>query len=683
MNFLELGGLLKNKFRMLKIIFFSDIKYEYQIEALIESILINSKEEVSLIYYTIGFNSSLDYPNLIKKFYDINIKKPRFEYYKPSILLDAIETFGKGDYLFLDSDIIIGHRFDILKIKNDYDFPLCPCGNWDYPFVATGDKFYENGKFVGKIDCDETNLMKYLGVEKRTMNYIYTCIISFNDRCIDIIKEWKSLCDDDNLIQNREFYYPFHDETPLNVILWKRGITLNFNRIFLNNLEFNPFKYIEENDNIIGDPNINYGIMSNNLMRCENSSNIMFYHGIKDKIELHKVISYLKKETNMDKFKNSEETKKQYIDVINNTEVVVREKPAVKIRFNQHFVGNPFFEILGNSKDDFQVEFWNGNKLYYSTTIKCNMWTKLNRKYFTEWTTKVYTKGKLIYENKLNLKNKRVFITLDSKSIGDSVAWMPFIEEFRKKHDCEVIASTFWNKLFGKSYPEIEFVEPGSVVNDLYAMYTIGCFYNQDLEPEPTNTLPLQKVITNILGLEYKEIKTKIDFKPIKSKYKNKYVVIAPHSTAGLKYWTEDGWQEVVDYLIVKGYKVINVSREGCDFNGVESIKNYSIENILNTIYHSEFMIGLSSGLPWLAWSLGKHVVMIANFTNSDHEFQENCSRITNTNVCHGCWNNPNFKFDKGDWWWCPVYKNTDKHFECHKTISSEIVISEINKLMS
>jgi hypothetical protein len=36
------------------------------------------------------------------------------------------------------------------------------------------------------------------------------------------------------------------------------------------------------------------------------------------------------------------------------------------------------------------------------------------------------------------------------------------------------------------------------------------------------------------------------------------------------------------------------------------------------------------------------------------------------------------YKFDKGDWNWCPVHKGTDRQFECHKSITSEMVIKQI-----
>ena len=52
-------------------------------------------------------------------------------------------------------------------------------------------------------------------------------------------------------------------------------------------------------------------------------------------------------------------------------------------------------------------------------------------------------------------------ICFESKSLGDSLAWMPYVEKFRIDKKSKVICSTFKNDLFEKQYPEIEFVEPG------------------------------------------------------------------------------------------------------------------------------------------------------------------------------------------------------------------------------
>jgi autotransporter strand-loop-strand O-heptosyltransferase len=69
---------------------------------------------------------------------------------------------------------------------------------------------------------------------------------------------------------------------------------------------------------------------------------------------------------------------------------------------------------------------------------------------------------------------------------------------------------------------------------------------------------------------------------------------------------------------------------------------------------------------------------MIANFSEKDHEFS--CIRITNTDVCHGCWNDPQFKFDRGDYNWCPLFKGTHRQFECHQSITANDVIEKIKQ---
>ena len=355
------------------------------------------------------------------------------------------------------------------------------------------------------------------------------------------------------------------------------------------------------------------------------------------------------------------------------------QKIETEARIIQHFVKQPFLEVVGETDSEFKIEFFDEEGVcQYRNILKSNHWIKLNRQYYTKWNTKVYQDERLIYDKTLDLTNQRVLISFDSKSLGDSVAWIPYALEFKNKHNCKVVVSTFWNKLFKDVYPEIEFVEPGTTVHNLIAMYKLGWFYNMDMEPVAPNLIPLQKTASNILGLEHKEIQPRISYKIGERPYKEKYVTIATNSTAGLKFWTREAWQKLVDFLIVKGYTVVNVSKEKNPFDGVFALKDTSIENTMNVIHHSEFLVGLSSGLSWLAWGMGKHVVMISNFTSPDHEFVSNCTRITNPSVCNGCWNKPQFSFDKGDWNWCPEHKGTPRQFECHTTITSEMVIDKL-----
>jgi autotransporter strand-loop-strand O-heptosyltransferase len=359
----------------------------------------------------------------------------------------------------------------------------------------------------------------------------------------------------------------------------------------------------------------------------------------------------------------------------------MRKNSNVKIK--KFFITQPFLEILGESDSEFEVKFFDENGLcHYDKKIKSNHWVRLNRKYFTKWNTKVYENGLLIYDKTLNYSGKRVFINFDSKSLGDTVSWVPYALEFKKTHNCDVVVSTYWNHLFKEVYPELEFVQPGNVVHDIFGQYNLGWFWDTDKEPELPNTIPLQKAATNILGLPYSEIRPRIHYKINERPYSEKYVTIATNSTAGCKFWTKEGWQELINHLSLLGYKVVNVSKEINPFDNCERLDDTSIENTMNVIHHSEFFIGLSSGLSWLSWAIGKHVVMISNFTESNHEFTTNCTRITNPTVCNSCWNNPNYKFDKGDWNWCPVHKGTSRQFECHTSITSKMVINKIQHLL-
>jgi autotransporter strand-loop-strand O-heptosyltransferase len=346
----------------------------------------------------------------------------------------------------------------------------------------------------------------------------------------------------------------------------------------------------------------------------------------------------------------------------------------------QHFVGQPFLEITGTSTSDFRVEFYDGPTLIYHDNLKCNHWVKLAREYYTQWRTVVYKDGEKVYDKLLDLEGKRVYISFDSSSLGDTIAWMPYVEEFRCVHNCEVIVSTFKNFLFEKEYPMLEFVTPGTAVNNIYAMYKLGWFYNENKEPVLPNTIPLQQTATNILGLPYKEIKPRIlSMNP--GFVNEKLVTIATNSTAGCKFWTRENWQELINYLHNNGYEIVNVSLEDNPFDSCQGLLDKSMNSTIERIEQSAFFIGLSSGLSWLAWALNKEVIMISNFTDANHEFQ--CHRPVNTNVCHGCWNDPQYTFDKGDWDWCPVHKGTERQFECQKSVTPRMVIDEIKKLLN
>lgn len=356
------------------------------------------------------------------------------------------------------------------------------------------------------------------------------------------------------------------------------------------------------------------------------------------------------------------------------------------ITYNINHVDGLFFEILsdGGKNKEYTVVFSDDKGEVYKTILKPNTWARLDRKYLSNITIFVYNhNGTLIKTINIldELKNKKVLISIDSKSLGDTLAWIPYCLEFKKKYNCRVVVSTFHNYFFEDVYQELQFVGRGKVVNELFGMFTIGWHWDSKKEPVHPATIPLQAAACNTLLLPFEEILPKIKFKPQNRPITGKYVAISTRSTSQLKEWYY--WQDVIDFLVEEGYEVVEMSLEETSFNNITPIPDKSMDNTMNVIFHADFFIGLSSGLSWLSWALEKDVIMISNFSEANHEFQKKCIRITDTNICHGCWNNPLFKFNKGDWNYCPEHEDTPRQFECHKLIKSDDVISKIKSLIS
>jgi autotransporter strand-loop-strand O-heptosyltransferase len=288
--------------------------------------------------------------------------------------------------------------------------------------------------------------------------------------------------------------------------------------------------------------------------------------------------------------------------------------------------------------------------------------------------------------NELNLENKSVMISLESKSVGDTLAWAPYAVEFQKKHNCKVYLSTFHNEWFQglKEYENINFISPGTSL-PCFVVYRIGWFKDNnkmwrkfDSYPNQVNLIPLQKTATDILGLDFKELNLGIKVKDTKRKIKEKYVVFGPQATAGCKEWTYENWCELSKLIIDNGYKVITLTSSPYNIENVTNYCKKPWSDVINLLYNAEFLVGLGSGLSWLNWALNKKTYMIANFSKDKHEFTSNVVRISN-DKCIKCWNDPVLVFDPGDWDWCPVYKGTELQHICQKSITPNQVFEILN----
>lgn len=350
-------------------------------------------------------------------------------------------------------------------------------------------------------------------------------------------------------------------------------------------------------------------------------------------------------------------------------------------KYFYNFHNGVFFEFKSNEEKDISVKFIDkdtNNVIYQNEKLHCNHWAAPNIKYYTNW--RININDSINYD--LELEDKNVLIHLSSKALGDNIAWIPFAEEFRLNHKCKLSVTTFWNNLFQKSYPDINFKVPGQSLAPYAAYYEVGCFDN-DTNKNKFNwrSVPLQKVASDMLGIKYKEIKSKVDY-TYNSKIEDigkPYVAISEASTLQSKYWNNPiGWKKVIEYLKDSGYEVVLVQKEkntGLD-NVIKKV-GLPIDQTIHYIKNAEFFIGLGSGLSWLAWALDKKVILISGFSLPFSEFFTPY-RVINTGVCHGCYNDISYSFDRGNWNWCP--KNQD--FICTKSISHESVIEKIDQII-
>ena len=327
---------------------------------------------------------------------------------------------------------------------------------------------------------------------------------------------------------------------------------------------------------------------------------------------------------------------------------------------------------------------------------------------FVNYKVEIYLEDVLVFTEKLNLKGKKVKINFDSNALGDNIGWISQVDKFQKLHDCILYVSCPHKSLFENVYPNLIFTDAPSDTNKddtiipglkniscknffcfyefcncYYATYDIGFYATQ---PNLIN-VTLCKVVSDMLGMDYEEIVPKIFIENKNRVHKKPYVCIASQSTAQYKYWNNpNGWSEVIKYLKSIGYDVICIDKEEkfgndgyinkCPDGVINKTGNLPLQQRITDILHCEFFIGLSSGLSWLAWALGKPVVMISGFSHPSSEFK-NPYRVFNPDVCNSCWNDVTITGHcSSGWSFCPRNKN----FECSSEITPEMVIEKIDK---
>lgn len=339
-----------------------------------------------------------------------------------------------------------------------------------------------------------------------------------------------------------------------------------------------------------------------------------------------------------------------------------------------HFNDGPHVAIKGQPGPgrEFKVSCFNTSEytLEHQSIIRPGQEVSGLKSYYVSWHIKVEHRAKVVFDYSLDLTGKRVVIAVASRALGDTLAWIPYVEAFQHEHKCKVICATHFVSLFEKAYPTIEFVPITASVQNVFAMYRVACWppFNRSMTKRPWYQDSLQGIARGILGLDHvSELRPRVILPPEYERRRFKRVVcLGTMATSKFKEWNyPHGWDLLSKWLSSLGYTVINVSVESDPVAYALNVQDDEpLESIAAYIKHCDFFVGLSSGLSWLAWSFGVPVVMIAGATKPMHEFSEAIRVGPGTAICQGCFNEQ--MVDHANFEWCPHKKD----FECTRSIT-------------
>lgn len=265
---------------------YSDKNCEHQAINCISS-LSHIIDDIQLVYYTIGFDSSFEFKNLHKVRYPVKPEYPRFHFYKSELSLVTMDMFPGEQYFFTDTDVLFTYRFTPDKVYHQNEYPLASFGPHEYPFC------WEKQGDV-EVIFDETKLMEYFNVPKRSQRYVWSCGYAYNSKARDFMEEYISMCRNQYLQNRAKYYFPYADETAFNVCLWKRNATNNLGFSFVNTSKPQTVKLVEETENTdfrVGNEVDKFGC---DWEYVHNPKDVLWYHGFKDDSIMKSTLEYLK-----------------------------------------------------------------------------------------------------------------------------------------------------------------------------------------------------------------------------------------------------------------------------------------------------------------------------------------------------------------------------------------------------
>lgn len=256
---------------------------------------IRNYSELPVIYYTVGFDSKIELPDVECRRHDVTYESSLVEDYqymqmiKPQMLLRALDD-GIEDGLFIDSDVQVRNSIEGVFERFshvDYATPILNRNYWQFLFVGTT-----------YIPQDElSRKMGYLE-EKQFQGHGITNIFLFRKEMAPLFKEWKYWCEEPEVVNNLRKTVYLHDEVIFNLLCWKNKVKqVHSNLLFnVNGLkDVKAFFHLkaEDGQTHLDFNQFNCGHLSQSFAPYDRDD-IVGFHCVKDPVVAESINSYLK-----------------------------------------------------------------------------------------------------------------------------------------------------------------------------------------------------------------------------------------------------------------------------------------------------------------------------------------------------------------------------------------------------
>lgn len=309
-------------------------------------------------------------------------------------------------------------------------------------------------------------------------------------------------------------------------------------------------------------------------------------------------------------------------------------------------------------------------------------------KYYINYRLEIKANGEQVLVHDMDLKDREVLLYFLSDCIGDSIAWFSYAPRFMRKHSCKlgIRMNPKVAELFRNIYTDIKFFtheEANSIAP--YATYKPCVCYggNKTMTRMHHWQVPLDALAGYDLGMgdEIRQMPPFTSFHCMTENKENKiivmpYICFAFRASRKYKEWNfPGGWDAVVAHVKSLGYRAICIDRDGGDIHGAEDFTgDRPLTERAKMLSYAELFVGLPSGLSWLAWCTHTPIVMVSGFTEPYAEMPHR--RVQNNQVCHGCWNNPEYALKWNMVKDCPGGRDC----ECTRSITPQMVINAIDE---